>query len=470
MSSSEGADNELGSAEAFASAVRSAQDAKRAWAAMPAPERGRLLTRVARVAEDEVEGLAQSITAEIGKPIRQARFEANEFASMFGYYGAGALRPDGVTVSSDRVGTQLMVFRAPLGVCAVITPLNYPVAHPAWALAPALAAGNTVVWKPDAESAFTARAIMDLLRRGGIPDGVVNLVLTDPQQTETGLADALRQKALDQVAFVGRTENGVAINALCAPSLMAPSLQLAGNNPLVLAADGDLHGAVEAVRFSSFGVNQGCTAIRVALVPQDRHDEFVRELDAVISAAPIGDPSEEVVYGPMFSERYSTLFDQALESISDHHRTSGSTGIGRITESNPREGFVGDPSRGSYYHPTIVDGVRPDDTLFTRETLGPLVSVVTYDTFDEAVELANAVSSGFLASVFTNAPATAFAFRERVSAGTIAVNRPTSLAGEQRTPMGGNGDAGNNTRLAGPWAIDNFTRWQTMSWEYGEQA
>src|SRR5205823_13425378 len=129
----------LGNAGAFLDAPRAARAAQRAWADVPPPERGRLLAKVARTAEAKREQLAQLVTREIGKPIRQARFEANEFVSMFDYYGIGVLRPDGATISSAHRGMQLLAFRAPLGVCALITPLNYPIAVPVWGLAPALA-------------------------------------------------------------------------------------------------------------------------------------------------------------------------------------------------------------------------------------------------------------------------------------------------------------------------------------------
>lgn len=461
----------LAGRDAFLEAARVAREAQRDWAEVPAPERGRLLMKVARVAEDNAERLAQLITREIGKPIRQSRFEANEFASMFTYYGVAALRPDGVLISSNHTRTQLFAFRAPLGVCALITPLNYPVAVPVWALAPALVTGNTVIWKPDVESAAVADLVLQILRDGGIPDGVVNLLYADPEQTYAGLDLALEERALDQVAFIGRTENGKEVGALCGRALLSPCIQLSGNNPLVLAPDGDVDAAVNAVRFSSFATNQGCTAIRAAIVPNQLHDEFARKLEASISAAPIGDPTDEdVLYGPMLSERYAQRFEEALATLAAHHATSGSTGIGRVTDENPRAGFVGNPSHGAYYHPTIVDGVRPGDLLFDREALGPLVGIASYDTLEEAIDLANAAAYGFLASVYTANPATAYLFRERVRAAVVAVNRPTSQAGEQRTPMGGMGDGGNNTRLAGPWALDNFTRWQTMSWAYEEHS
>jgi aldehyde dehydrogenase (NAD+) len=143
----------------------------------------------------------------------------------------------------------------------------------------------------------------------------------------------------------------------------------------------------------------------------------------------------------------------------------GSSGTGRITAANPREGFVGDPSAGIYYHPMIVDGVQPDDEIFRVETFGPMVGVTTYSTLDQAIALGNAPGYGLSSSIYTNDPGEVFAFRRGISAGMVSVNNSTSGA-EAHLPFGGNGKSGNGSRQSGIWVLDQFTRWQAMNWDY----
>jgi aldehyde dehydrogenase (NAD+) len=154
-----------------------------------------------------------------------------------------------------------------------------------------------------------------------------------------------------------------------------------------------------------------------------------------------------------------------LSWLDDHHTVLGSTATGRITEAAPRDGFVGDPRTGLYYHPVLLDGVRTDDKVFTEETFGPLVGVTTYRTLDEAIELGNAPGYGLSSAIYTNDPATAFRFRQGIGAGMVSVNNSTSGA-EAHLPFGGNGKSGNGSRQSGVWVLDQFTRWQSMNWDF----
>jgi aldehyde dehydrogenase (NAD+) len=167
----------------------------------------------------------------------------------------------------------------------------------------------------------------------------------------------------------------------------------------------------------------------------------------------------------MMSERFHERFQDWLGWIRDHHSVHGSSGIGRITSDNPRAGFVGDPDIGIYDHPTIVSGVRPDDELYLHETFGPIVGVMKFGDFDEAMELANGHGYGLSSSIYTNDPKSAFHFRERITAGMVSINNSTSGA-EAHLPFGGNGKSGNGSRQSGIWVLDQFTRWQSVNWDY----
>jgi aldehyde dehydrogenase (NAD+) len=167
----------------------------------------------------------------------------------------------------------------------------------------------------------------------------------------------------------------------------------------------------------------------------------------------------------MLDIRFSERFERFLAWIGPQHKVMGSSGIGRITAANPRARFVGDPEAGIFCHPTIVDGVRPGDEIFDRETFGPLVGVTTYRTLDQAVELANAPGYGLSSSIYTSDATEAFRFRRGVSAGMVSVNNSTSGA-EAHLPFGGNGKSGNGSRQSGQWVLDQFTRWQALNWDY----
>jgi aldehyde dehydrogenase (NAD+) len=231
--------------------------------------------------------------------------------------------------------------------------------------------------------------------------------------------------------------------------------------------DADLELAVEGALFSGFGTaGQRCTSLGTAIVHDSVHDEFLARLTSAVEAAAIGDPTADVLYGPMLGERFLRRFeDEHLGLVRDHHSLHGSTGTGRITAANPRAGFVGDPELGLFAHPTIVSGVRADDEIASTETFGPLVGVARFAGWEEAIELANGHGYGLSSAIYTRSPQHAFRFREQVSAGMVSVNNSTSGA-EAHLPFGGNGRSGNGSRQSGMWVLDQFTRWQALNWDH----
>jgi alpha-ketoglutaric semialdehyde dehydrogenase len=363
---------------------------------------------------------------------------------------------------------QLFTFRNPVGVAAIITAGNFPVAVPSWYLVPALLCGNAAVWKPAEYAPATAEALAQLFLHAGLPDGVLNLVLADGPQTFAGLEQALDRGLVDKVGFTGSSAVGAEIGALCGRHLQSPCLELGGKNPLVVMADADLDLAVEGSLFSGFGTaGQRCTSLGTVIVDERVHDDFLARLKAAVEGAAIGDPSQDVLYGPMIHERFLERFENEwLGLIRDHHSVHGSSATGRITAASPREGFVGeDPEKGLFVHPTLVDGVRADDDLANTETFGPLVGIASFGDWEEAMTLANGHGYGLSASIYTTNPQNAFRYRERIGAGMVSVNNSTSGA-EAHLPFGGNGKSGNGSRQSGIWVIDQFTRWQALNWDY----
>jgi alpha-ketoglutaric semialdehyde dehydrogenase len=450
----------------FAEACRVAEAAQTGWSRVPAPVRGRAVQQIGRLVEENKEALSRLITREIGKPYRESLGEVQEVIDTCSFFLSEGRRLYGQTVPSEMPDKQLFTFRMPVGVAAIVTAGNFPVAVPSWYIIPALVCGNAVVWKPAEYAPRTAEAFTQLLLHGGLPSDVMNLVLADGPTTFAGLEIALREGLVDKVGFTGSSEVGSRIGELCGRYRQSATLELGGKNPLVVMPDADLDLAVEGALFSGFGTaGQRCTSLGTVIVHRSVHDDFVSRFASAVEHAPIGDPMQDVLYGPMISARFCDRFESWLDLVQPHHKVHGSTGTGRITSDNPREGFVGDPDAGIYYHPTVVDGVTRDDDLYKMETFGPIVGVASFDSFDEAMELANGHGFGLSSSIYTNTPLNVFRFRERISAGMVSVNNSTSGA-EAHLPFGGNGKSGNGSRQAGIWVLDQFTRWQAMNWDY----
>jgi acyl-CoA reductase-like NAD-dependent aldehyde dehydrogenase len=456
----------LGDAQTFVEACRAAREAQKGWAAVPAPARGRVIAQVGRIFEANKEALARLVTREVGKPYAESLGEVQEIIDTCDFFVGEGRRLYGQTVPSEMPDKQLFTFRMPVGVAAIITAGNFPVAVPSWYLVPALLCGNAVVWKPAEYSPALGDAMVRIFHAGGVPGGVLNLVQAEGAATFAGLEQALEQRLVDKVGFTGSSPVGSRIGELCGRHVQSPCLELGGKNPMVVMDDADLDLAVEGALFAGFGTaGQRCTSLGTAIVHESIHDEFVRRLDERLRAAPIGDPTQDVLMGPLLDQKFADRFEDWLGLIGDHHTVHGSGGRGRITAENPREGFVGDPAAGLYYHPTIVDGVTIDDDLYSTETFGPLIGVATFREFDEAMELANAHGYGLSSAIYTTTGTHAFRFRERITAGMVSVNNSTSGA-EAHLPFGGNGKSGNGSRQSGIWVLDQFTRWQSMNWDF----
>src|SRR6266581_1696872 len=456
----------LADAAAFAGACAAAKRAQPAWAAIPAPVRGRTVAAMGRIVEANKDRLARLITRELGKPYPEALGEVQEIIDTCDFFLGEGRRLYGQTVPSEMPDKQLFTFRVPVGTAAIVTAGNFPVAVPSWYVIPALVTGNAVVWKPAEYSAASAMALFELLQAAGLPDGVLNIVFADGPATFAGLEEALRAGTLDKIGFTGSTAVGARIGELAGRHLQSPCLELGGKNPMVVTPDADLELAVEGALFSGFGTaGQRCTSLGTVIVHESVHDEFLARLAATVSSAAIGDPAKDVLYGPMLAQKFADRFEEFLGWIQPHHKVLGSSGTGRISSASPRAGFVGNPEDGIFYHPTIVDGVRPGDALFREETFGPLVGVTTYASIDDAIELANAPGYGLSSCIYTSDPREVFRFRRGISAGMVSINNSTSGA-EAHLPFGGNGKSGNGSRQSGVWVLDQFTRWQAMNWDY----
>lgn len=461
------ADVALAGTSTFVEACRVAKAAQGSWADVPPPVRGRVIAEVGRIVEANKERLARLVTREVGKPYHESLGEVQEIIDTCDFFLGEGRRLYGETVPSEMRDKALFTFRMPVGVVAVITAGNFPVAVPSWYLVPALLCGNTVVWKPAEYSAAVATALYECFVAGGLPEGTLNLVLADGAATFGGLELSLAERLVDKVGFTGSSAVGSLIGELCGRHVQSACLELGGKNPMVVMPDADLELAVEGALFSGFGTaGQRCTSLGTAIVHESVYDEFVSELVARVEGAAIGDPTSDVLYGPMLDRRFADRFDEYLRDlIAPHHSVRGSSATGRIASGQPRTGFVGDPDAGVFCHPAIVTGVRVDDEIARTETFGPMIGIGPFSELDEALAFANCSGYGLSSSIYTDSPAAVFTFRRLISAGMISVNNSTSGA-EAHLPFGGNGRSGNGSRQSGKWVLDQMTRWQSMNWDY----
>src|SRR5947207_7117237 len=310
------ADVALGDAALLVTAARAARDAQRAWADVPAPVRGRAIAHIGRLAEDNKQALAALVTREIGKPYPEALGEVQEIIDTCDFFLGEGRRLYGQTVPSEMPDKQLFTFRNPMGAVAVITAGNFPVAVPAWYLVPALVTGNTVVWKPAEYAAASAMALFELLQAAGLPEGVLNIVFADGAATFGGLEQALQAGTLDKIGFTGSTDVATRIGELAGRHLQSPCLELGGKNPMLVTPSADLELAVEGALFSGFGTaGQRCTSLGTVIVHESVHDEFLARFATAVSAAAVGDPARDVLYGPMANQSVAERFAAGLARI-----------------------------------------------------------------------------------------------------------------------------------------------------------
>src|SRR6476660_5530567 len=296
----------LGDAQTFVDAARAARAAQRDWAKVPAPARGRVIAQVGRIFEANKESLARLVTREVGKPMAESLGEVQEIIDTCDFFVGEGRRLYGQTVPSEMPDKQLFTFRMPVGVAAIITAGNFPVAVPAWYLVPAILCGNAVVWKPAEYSPALGDAMARIFHAGGVPGGVLNLVQADGAATFAGLELALEEGLVDKVGFTGSSAVGSRIGELCGRHLQSPCLELGGKIPMVVMDDADVDLAVEGALFGGFGTaGQRCTSLGTLIVHEAVHDELLAKLVELLQEAPVGDPREDVLYGPMIDERFA---------------------------------------------------------------------------------------------------------------------------------------------------------------------
>jgi acyl-CoA reductase-like NAD-dependent aldehyde dehydrogenase len=437
-----------------ADAVAAAQAAYRSWSRLPAPKRGEILFRVARLLAEHKEELARLMTREMGKVLPEARGDVQEAIDVAYYMAGEGRRLFGQTVPSEMPDKFAMAVRVPVGVAGIITPWNFPVAIPAWKMFPALICGNTVVFKPASDTPACAARFVELLAGGGIPDGVANMVTGSGSEVGNAIVD---HPEVRLIGFTGHTETGVEISTRAAKTLKRVSLELGGKNPIVIWEDADLDLALDSVVWSAFGTSgQRCTAASRLIVHRRIHDRFVDALRARVAALVLGDGlDEQTDVGPVINDR-------AVERIAAYAAIGRGEAELVIGGEPAREGAL---ARGSFFQPTIFAEARPDARIAQEEIFGPLTTVIPVDSWEQAVGVVNGVKYGLSTSLFTRDINLAFRSIRDFESGIGYVNHGT-IGAEAHLPFGGVKATGNGHREVGQAALDFFSEWKSVYIDY----
>ena len=435
-------------------AVQAALRAFPGWSLMPAPKRGEILFRVARLLAEHKEELSRLMTREMGKVLTEARGDVQEAIDVAYYMAGEGRRLFGQTVPSEMPDKFAMAIRRPIGVVGIITPWNFPVAIPGWKLFPALICGNTAVIKPASDTPACLVRFVELLMQGGIPDGVVNVVTGSGAEVGNAIVDHPEVRV---ISFTGHTETGVEISTRAAKTLKRVSLELGGKNPIVIWDDADLELALDSVIWSAFGTSgQRCTAASRLIVHRSIHDDFVSKLRDRVGRLVLGDGLLDTTdVGPVIN-------DGAVDKIAAY------AAIGRgeaelVIGGEPARD--GDLAKGSFFQPTIFANARWDARIAQEEIFGPVATVVPVDSWDEAVRVVNSVKYGLSSSLFTRDVNLAFRSIRDFDTGLGYVNHGT-IGAEAHLPFGGTKATGNGHREVGQAALDFFSEWKSVYIDY----
>lgn len=427
--------------EASAAAASKAQEQ---WVAMPYEARAAIFRKAARTVDENGPEFADWIVRETGAVGPKADVELHMASGILNQSAAMLTEPQGIVLPSNG-GRISMARRVPHGVVGVISPFNFPLILSIRAVSPALATGNAVILKPDLRTPVSGGfLIARIFEEAGLPAGLLHVL---PGGVEAGEA-LCRDPRIPMIAFTGSTANGRRVGALAGEHLKRVSLELGGKNSIIVLDDADIDAAASNCRWGAW-LHQGqiCMTAGRLLVHEKVAKALVERLVAVANALPVGDPaSGKVALGPIIN-------DAQLQRV--HGIVQDSIAAGAQLK-------AGGTYEGLFYKPTVLDAVRPGMRVFDEEIFGPVASVTTFATDDEAVELANQSEYGLSAGVLSGSVTRALALGNRLKTGLLHINDQT-VADEPHVPFGGRGASGNGTRIGGPANWEEFTQWQWLT-------
>mgnify|MGYP000687021325 CR=1 FL=1 len=429
-------------------AIEAAREAFPQWSQMPAPQRGLILDKAAQIIDARLDEMARALTQEEGKTLTEARGEVIRARDLFKYFAGEGWRVGGTVLPGTVQNEMIFTRREPLGVVTIISPWNFPIAIPAWKIAPALIYGNTVVFKPAFQTPLIAALLVEALVEAGLPAGVLNFI------TGRGadIGDVIvTHPAIQGISFTGSYAVGTGIYAKAIPNLTRVQLEMGGKNPLVVLKDADLNLAVRLAVIGGYGLTgQACTATSRVIVEEPVADAFVEALAQAARSLKVGDGLEPgVQMGPASSQGQ---LETDLEYIQ----------IGKAEGAKLVAGGERLAGKGFFLQPTVFDDVQPGMRIAQEEIFGPVIGVIRARDFDDALEKANGITFGLSAGIVTRDLNRAMAFSERIQAGVVKVNEPTTgLA--PHVPFGGFKHSSANTfKEQGPAAVEFYTRTKTV--------
>jgi alpha-ketoglutaric semialdehyde dehydrogenase len=436
-------------------AVQAAKKAFASWRLVPAPKRGEVLYRVGELLRRHKEEIARGMTREMGKVLKETRGDVQEGIDTALYVAGEGRRLFGETTPSELPDKFAMSVRSPIGVCALITPWNFPMAIPTWKLFPALLCGNTVVLKPAEDTPHTAVKLFEILAEAGVPPGVVNLVHGRGEEVGAAL---VRHPDVKLVSFTGSASVGREVASVCGQQLKRVSLELGGKNAQIVMEDADLNLALEGALWGAFGTTgQRCTATSRLILHRDVAKEMTEMLVARAEGIKIGDGLDESVeMGPLINQA-------AREKVHRYVQIGKEEGARLLTGGSIYE--EGKWIDGYFYRPTIFDQVTPSMRIAQEEIFGPVLSIIEVKSFDEAIDVLNGTTYGLSSSIYTRDIERSFRAMRDIEAGITYVNGPT-IGAEVHLPFGGVKDTGNGHREAGTTVYDIFSEWKSIYIDY----
>src|SRR5438034_431592 len=436
--------------------IEGGRNASAPWAGMTPVARGRIFSRASQILESRKAELAELLTREEGKTLAESAGEVQRALDIFRFFGGLSYTVGGQTIPHELPLQLLYTRREPLGVVGLITPWNFPVAIPAWKMAPALVSGNAIVIKPATQAPALTLELAKALAEAGLPKGVLNVVVGEGRAVGGELAANPKVVAL---SFTGSHAVGSQIYQQLAPRMARAQMEMGGKNPTIVLADADLDLAAKLVALAGFGLTgQACTATSRVIVEKSVLDAFAQKLIERARAIKVGNGRREgVTMGPAVSKQ-QLAGNLDYVDIARGEGASVLFGGRRLTE--------GDFAHGHFMEPTVVSNVTPKMRIACEEVFGPVVGLIAVDNFDEAIRVANGVEVGLSASVVTRDLRKAMLYTERIEAGVVKVNQiSTGLA--LQAPFGGVKKSSTDSfKEQGAGAVDFYTRLKTVYLDY----
>ena len=436
-------------AEDVKRAIAAGQAAFPEWKRTPGPERGRVIWRAADIARRRADEIARTLTREEGKILKEAKGEVLKGISLLEFYAGEGFRMHGKTLPSEARDTFSYTIRRPLGVVGLIAPWNFPWAIPVWKSAPAIVAGNTVVFKPAELTPATATLLAEIYEEAGMPAGVFNMVVGSGSVVGEAI---VHSPAIRAVSFTGSNEVGGALYAKAATRGAKVTCEMGGKNAVIVMADADLDKAAVAIHGGAFGsTGQRCTATsRVIALPSVKEGLLERLVEHAKKIKIGSGLDESVDMGPAVDEKqWKTDFE---------YIQLGQQEGARLVLGGKRPEHL---KTGYFVEPTIFDNVAPNMRIFREEIFGPVLSVATANSLEEALKFANSVEYGLTTSIFTQNIDWVMNFVEEVETGMVHVNEPT-VGGEAQLPFGGTKATGVGEREMAEEGLNFFTELKTV--------